>query len=298
MEVALDLAENVNPDDEILQAFWPEIVKGKKLPTELQGTAGRRKFLLGLPYEPCISTKGEKASSSKWCSLQQAWCAHEAQNPIEAYVGAHILLRKHKIKSVADLMPAGDADIEIEMPEMLPVPESAPPAASASASAAASSSDIPAPKAKAKGKAKSKNMTPAAAKVMVKHDKGTQSVMHYVTRLRVDPIFVSEMNIFAAATAAECKEHSRYLSEVMNADQTLQFWSNMALGAWHEPLRKTLQVLQDAEILDSCGFTCDPAFAATLTLQSPEVHVEDALAQRLMMLIFGILRHRASRRAG
>jgi hypothetical protein len=139
-ETALDLAENMKPNDFVLLHFWPLCISCLRLPPEEHGVEGRMKFIVNLPYFDSLRKKSEKSSYQKWGSVRQSWV--ETVDPYlgpDLVVGTHLALRKKWIVSLDDLAPPScecdSAVVAIGLEE-----DDGPPAA----------------RAKAKGKAKAK----------------------------------------------------------------------------------------------------------------------------------------------
>jgi hypothetical protein len=301
LETAKDLSQNMHEDDYVLLHYWPRIIKDKSLLTDMQGAAGRKSVIEGLADEDCFRTKGEKCSKGKWCSVQAAWIAGQDNYVgIELVVLTHLALRRGWIRSVDDLTPSSS---KCDVVPVIPSKSTAlaihdDPAVAVVGGAGSSGDPVAAPavapKAKAKPKAKASSVKALAAQDIKDERKGTANTLHYVMKAKYDQEFVNSARMFCAITAPECSEHSHYVSQVLGAADTKQYFADLAAGGYMKPLVAMLEVCSDVVVLDRCGFICELAGLQHLTLDSPEVFLEDARSQKFLSFVIGILRHRVS----
>ena len=155
------------------------------------------------------------------------------------------------------------------------------------------------PKHKAKTKSKARTAASEAHKKasaeIAEDRKRAKNTLDCVLKWKCDQTFVSRVRQLVLASEPEVKEHGHYTSNVFSETQTETYFSELAAGSWMQPLRDTLETCYDAVRLRRAGFITDPSVAEGCTLQSDLVSLEDALSEQYLALVFGIVRHRASR---
>ncbi len=295
---AKDLSRNCSPNYPVLLYFWPRICHEQRLCDDDMGSEGRQRYLHKLPEMTSIKTKGPHSSPQIWCSYQKGVVYHDSCNSTLAFVICHIAIQKEWVNHFSDLVPKSllqKISKKLDVGSGTAKALSSTPVESASASGSSSSSSKVAPpgSAVAKVKASTKKPNAALAKQEVNNERRQcVNTLHYVLQVRSDPEHTLFTRVITSATAAEVLAHDRFYAGVLSATDVERFFSEASEGAYMEPLIEMLQTCYDMTELDRIGYTCELSAGSKLSTDSPEVAMQDAIAEILVTYMKNILKRR------
>ena len=204
---------DTSPNDPLLLLFWPDIVKNRNFVLE-DSQSGREDFLKTLRSQHFLTSKGPKASLSKFHALS----------------GAHRLLDEHW-SSQCFVMTA--TCLLQGRPAVVPGRLCGRPHGRHIST-----------KAEAKASAK------AALEKM--RGKAVNS-LHSMTKYMNDPEVKRQSRLIACVLTPEAEAASRMLVEMRDASTTLQYFVSWSHWAWLQTAEKHLGLLEDLHSLDRIG---------------------------------------------
>lgn len=294
---ALAMAKNLHPNSAWMLFFWPETAESLGLGEEYRGESGRLKFLQDLPALALNSRDPPTSSPQRWMSLQKCAQYLDPYVGVDRMIMSFVCMQKGLAENFEDLLPSAklSKNMAVEVAAIKAMPDAAvsdepAPAASASAAAVVAPA-VPTAKPKAKSIAKAKAKAKAAVRQDLQAAKGT---LLQVARYKMDDDFVYNVRRYCAVSQAEVDAHSDYLSNVHDAESTLQFFADQAAGKYGDTFAHMINNGFSLPLMSRCGFKCDPSFAEGLTLDSDAVLLEDAQGHSMLQFTMGILINRAA----
>ena len=103
MVEAAEMLATLDPNDQLLQYFFSSILADKNLTEDSNTEAFRKEFLRGLTEEPCVRSKGPKASTSRFNSLSLAHRALDQQWSTQAFILSALCIIQGWATTVKDL---------------------------------------------------------------------------------------------------------------------------------------------------------------------------------------------------
>ena len=116
--------------------------------------------------------------------------------------------------------------------------------------------------------------------------------MHCVARYKCNNDFIFAVRRIIHISQPEVSDHSFFTSQVNTAEAVRSFFAGKALGNYSEILCDVLGSLFDLSGLRHCGLECEPAVAAKLRVDSPEVLAQDADCGSMMRFAIGLVQQR------
>ena len=90
----------------------------------------------------------------------------------------------------------------------------------------------------------------------------------------------------------EVADHSFFTSQVNTPESVRSFFAGQALGDYSKVLCDVIGSLFDLPGLRHCGLECEPASAAHLQVDSPQVLDQDADCEAMMSFAIGLVQQR------
>ena len=303
-EQALDIVASMDSEDKLVLMLWPRICEdfGWTRPEQTDSTA-RKAYLKHFDALACVQFKGARASTSRWCSMLQAMQKNDQLFHSKLLLLSSICLRKGWVSHFEDLLLPGPrlaAACGKDVGEVPKGPGSIVDVAADGSSGAAGSKD-PAPPPAPAGKAKAK---PAAAnKAAKKKDfraevgcviKQSVNMLHACCRLMANPDTIIHSRWVIHAVRPLLAEHGSCAAGMRTPDETLQYYMCEAQGKWLGSLNGILMSLTDKAGLQRCGLTVEfpVALRGALTLDSPRVKYEDAVATEIWKICSHLMAER------
>jgi hypothetical protein len=261
------LANTLPANSQLLLRFWPRIQKDSKDRSRFGDPGGGEKaradFLAELPEMNLLNLRGTKVTPAQWMSVQIAGHAWDESLSARGLVLASLCLKKGWILTEEDLFA----------PTRL---------------GATSSGDKPAPKSKAAA------VRDATAKLEALKNRQVNVVVS-ATKLLADVDVVNGFRLLLLAGRSQWTGFNAAISQLTSPDKCLAHCISWANWGWLNDLENCNDCLADATGLNRCGIDTDFSVREMrgLTLQSPEVAYQNALAQRLHRLVHLISSTRA-----
>ena len=262
-----DVSANLPPNSKLLLKYWPRIVIDLQANSWLSesgsGEEARRTFLGKLPAMNLLSLRGTKVSPAQWMSIFKAGDAWDETLSARALVLASLCIRKGWILTDEDLFA----------PTRL---------------GATSCGDKPAPKSKAAGVRDAKQKLEALKKRQ-------ENNMVTATKLVSDVDVVNGLRMLLLAGKSQWTGFNALISQLTSPEKCLAHSISWANWGWLDSLENCNDCMSDAVGLNRCGIDTDFSVEDVqgLTLQSPGVVYQNALAQRLHRLVHLIIATRA-----
>ena len=261
------LSQNLPANSQLLLFFWPRVIK------ELVGTSwigdtdngeeARRMFLSRLSEMNLMNLRGTKVSPAQWMSVFKAGVAWDESLSARALVLASLCMKKGWILTSEDLFaPTGLG--------------------------ATRSGDKPAPKSKAAGVRDAKQKLEALKKRQ-------ENNMVAATKLISDADVLNGFRVMLLAGKSQWTGFNAAISQLTSPEKCLAQSISWAQWGWLDTLEKCGDCMSDAVGLNRCGIDTDFSVREVqgLSLVSPEIRYQNALAQRLHRLVHLILATRA-----
>jgi hypothetical protein len=256
------LSGELSRNSKLLLKFWPRVVKDVKTsPTSSwfgdssNGEEARGTFLTFLPGMNLFKLRGTKVSPGQWMSLYTAGFAWDETISARALVLASLCMKKGWVLTEEDLFA----------PTRL---------------GATSLGEKPAPKSKAAGVRDANNKLEALKKRQ-------QNNMVAATKLVADVDVINGFRVLLLAAKSQWTGFNALISQLTSPEKCLAHSISWAQWGWLSDLEKCDDCLSDAMGLNRCGIDTNFSVKETegLTLKSPGVMYQNALAQRLYRLV-------------
>jgi hypothetical protein len=287
-ETGLDLSEALQENNPFLLRVWPSICKRKgwQNPSETDAQA-RVQFIKQLPTARPFAKKGMKVSQGKWMGIFESIGFEREDADIKLLGVACICLQKGWIDSWDGLLdPRALQDIEALKEceygggDALPPP--GPGAASSSTGPMVPA--VPAPKAKAPA-------AKAAARSNVgKFVQRSEHALLCLGRLLANVEYRDMLEVLHVLYAGIWKEHVWAVHLLKGSKTVKEYYLRMALGEYLKAMYSAIECTYDIDKFRFVfGFTLQFTrdVLDDVTLESPRVAAEDALAAK----VFRILSH-------
>lgn len=262
-----NLSQNIAANSQLLLKLWPRIVVDLKTCEwwlhDGTGEKARRLFLGKLPEMNLLNLRGTKVSPAQWMSLFKAGSAWDKSLSARALVLASLCLKKGWIVTEEDLFA----------PTRL---------------GATASGDKPAPKSKAAG-------VRDAKKKLEDLKNRQQNTMVAASKLLVDVDVINGFRMLLLAGRSQWTGFNALISQLTSPDKCLAHSISWANWGWLASLEDLNDCMTDAMGLSRCGIETDFSVRGVqgLTVTSPDVVYQNALAQRLHRLVHLITTARA-----
>ena len=260
------VSKNLPTNSQLLLKFWPRILKDAKTSSWFgtdSGEEARRAFLARLPEMNLLNLRGTKVSPAQWMSVYKAGNGWDETLSARALVLSSLCMKKGWILTDEDLFA----------PTRL---------------GATSSGDKPAPKSKAAGVRDAKQKLEALKKRQ-------ENNMVAATKLIVDVDVINGFRMLLLAGGSQWTGFNALISQLTSPEKCLAHSISWASWGWLDSLEKCNACMSDAMGLNRCGIDTDLSVGDMkgLTLKSPCVLYQNALAQRLHRLVHLITATRA-----
>ena len=285
-ETGLDLSESLQENNPFLLRVWPAICKRKgwQSPSETDAQA-RVQFIKQLPTARPFAKKGMKVSPGKWMGVFESIAFEREGADIKLLGVACIALQKGWIDSWDGLLdPRAMQDIVALQEDEHGGGDAMPP----SGSGAASSSTgplVPAPKAAPAAKA-------AARANVCKFIQRSEHSLLGLGRLLANVEYRDMLEVLHVLYAGVWKEHVWAVHLLKGSETVKEYYLRMALGEWLKAMYSAIECTCDIDKFRFVsGFTLQLTrdVVGDLTLESPRVASEDALATKVFRILSYLL---------
>lgn len=255
MVEAAEMLETLDPNDQLLQYFFSSILADKNLTEDSNTEAFRKEFLRGLTEEPCVRSKGPKASTSRFNSLSLAHRALDQQWSTQAFILSALCIIQGWATTVKDLFGED-------------VPHG-------------SVADAYLTKTKARA---------AAKQEMNRERKKTANSLHMMCRWMCNPDHKASARMIFFAMQPESVSIGRVMKELRGAEKTLSHYSEAAHWSWMSTAVQHVRVMSDLQILERIGFNMSLVQAKSAS--DSELQWEDSWAEQMWTLVHMLLLYR------
>eukprot|EP00971_Amphidinium_carterae_P352760 6492724-Amphidinium_carterae.1 len=235
---ALDISTNLTPNDGLLLKLWGGICKDAMPSQPLDSSeTGRQQWLADLATCQHSTTKGPKASISRWFSVMTSIRYWDSKWHLRLLLIAWVSLRKGWAKSLADIFAPKREAVE----EALALAQTAPPdddgvegevveielAAATTSAAASSSSSAPPPV--AAGQKRSRAQAKAeATKSLDATRKRSENTLHAVGRMMGDTDLLNKLRMIILVCNPWSLEYGEFSHNMRGPDENMLFYSAWA----------------------------------------------------------------------
>ena len=259
VDAAREMKEGMNPNDDLLKFFFEDILLDLGEGLENNNEARRKQYLEDLPSSPIVTSKGPKASTSRFNSLQHSQ-EHLDRHWSSFALILTVICLTQKFVDFADELWAPEGALRAIQKEQ--APQSA---------------------AQAKKEAK---------ETLAKMRSKAQNTLHLYCKWMNDPVNKNLARVMFYLHKPESDDSGRMLAHMRGADACREQFREWSQWSFMEIANKQIAVLSNLTLLSRMGFEMSRSQRAKSELSEDKLQSEDALAKKCWLVLFKLLKYR------